>query len=245
MPQSWSKYRCTPRGDRSWVLCVWVAAVAFAGIGIGCSNQSESLIPFEPMNADIGLGEGVEIDTLMPTKAEARRERQAYTGPSPSVVGVARSNWQATTIGVPISGVNHHPHYTDDKPRFAKETARARGEYPTQATVLETGTSESVGSLALEGVAAPARAAWDIIRFPVRVWRPGQRPWSETQSPMRSESYARRAVIASQYPGRQSSLRPTVTGTPVPGGAKGTETVPVQSSPPPPNRPGSPARFKE
>jgi hypothetical protein len=199
---------------------------------------------FDALNDTTGPGGNVELDTLNPTKADAYRERNPYQGPTPSVVSIDRSNWQETRFVVPVSGVNHHPHYTDEKPRFARQTARARGEYPTQATVLEMGNhkfTDQGGSLALEGVAAPIRAMWDILKFPVVATRRGNRPFSVVQSPIASDAYARGPAHRSQWAGQQAQLKKSITGTPVPGAKPTTPADPQGPLAPPPPETATPS----
>jgi len=178
-------------------------ASAVSGMLCGCASINPELGPASPN------GPSVSIDTLSPTataKAKDRSPAQPALGESsPSVVAVTRENWRPTQFVVPVSGVQHHPIYTDDKPHFARQTARARGEHPTQVSSLEVTTQESGGSLALEGLAAPVRAAWDILRMPVEVFvRP---PWSVQQSPIDKQPFQRGPAMARKEP---------ITGSPVP-----------------------------
>ncbi|MGE3109190.1 MAG: hypothetical protein AB7O77_12690 [Phycisphaerales bacterium] len=242
-------FRFTSPGARIRTL-IWIPVAALAAISmVGCAATNGLTQGFEPLNSENGPGGGVVLDTLDPSAAP----RHDYAGPTPSVVGVERDNWQPTTILVPGSTVYHHTIYTDDKPRFATDTARARGQYPTQSTALDAGTSEPRGALALEGLAAPIRAMSDIVRFPFRaVFNKNQRPLSVHRSPIPSEPFARAPEIASQYDGKQSALKPTITGSPVPGTKKpvnlqsGGASSPDQGTPPPipPARPGSPESFQ-
>jgi len=178
--------------------------ILISGLLGGCTGKSEV---FTPLNDDTGpsgmTGAQVKLDTLNPTSAAVERERNPYTGPSPSVISLSRDNWQETNFDVPVSGVRHHPHYTDDKPRFARQTARARGEYPGRTSSLETWSDQSSRSQALEGLAAPIRAGWDIIRFPVWAFR--KAPWSVMESPR--EAYQRGPLKWKHEP---------ITGTPLP-----------------------------
>lgn len=171
----------------------------------GCTTINPERGPASPN------GPPVMLDTLNPTAAATVKVRglapaQPDSGvPAPSIVSVTRDNWRATPFAVPVSGVQHHPIYTDDKPRFARETARARGEYPTQISSLEVTTQDSNGSLALEGLAAPVRAGWDILRMPV--WACWDFPWSVQQSPIDKQPYQRGPLLARKEP---------ITGSPVP-----------------------------
>lgn len=174
-----------------------------AALLCGCTSINSETGPSSPG------GPAVSLDTLTPTATAKARDRMpakpdAGAAAAPSVVSVTRENWKATPFDVPVSGVQHHPIYTDDKPRFARETARARGEYPTQLTVLDVTTQSSGGSLALEGLAAPVRAAWDVVRMPVLAVR--NAPWSVQQSPIDKQAYQRGPLTAKKTP---------VTGTPV------------------------------
>ena len=68
-----------------------------------------------------------------------------YDGPvltevaEPSVIGLDRSHWTPRTVLVPNDGVQTYPHLTRLAPRFDESTARARAEFPTELSSLETG----------------------------------------------------------------------------------------------------------
>jgi len=207
----------------------------------GCAN---SPLRARDLNGDTGPGAGIHLDTLEPTAA-AEIDAKPYSGPSPSVVSVTRENWQTTSILVPVTGVYSHPNYTDDKPRFARRAARSRGEYPTQVTALEGGETSNHGGQMLEGFAAPVRAAWDIVRFPVWVFR--KPPWAVVQSPLASQPFQRRPLESRNMPLTGSPVRadepaaPSTPGTtvspastPLPAVEPGPSSDPSPRLPPPP-----------
>jgi hypothetical protein len=181
---------------------VFASAIVVALSGC-CTSINSELGPSSPN------GPQVVIDTLAPTtmaKARDRAPAKSEPGvPAPSVISVSRENWKETPFAVPVSGVQHHPIYTDDKPHFARDTARSRGEYPTQLTALEVSTQKGNGDMAWEALAAPVRAGWDIVRMPVWAFR--KAPWSVQQSPIDKQPYARGPVLTRKEP---------ITGSPIP-----------------------------
>jgi hypothetical protein len=119
----------------------------------GCQGQNLSPQP----------GPHIELDTLRPTADFYARVDKPLENSGSSLAGMSRDNWNATTFSVPISGVEHKPTSTTDKPHIADTSARQRGEYPTQRSVTEGQDTSSSGDQAAEAALGPVRAAWDII----------------------------------------------------------------------------------
>ena len=128
------------------------SAVLFAALLAGCQG----------LNLDPQPGPHVAMDTLRPTADFYERVDKPLVQSGASLAGLRRDNWTDTTFYVPVSGVEHQPIYTTDKPRRTDSTARQRGEYPTQASAAETAGSDSLGDQAVEGLLAPVRAGWDV-----------------------------------------------------------------------------------
>ncbi len=144
----------------------------------GCQGQNLSPQP----------GPHVELDTLRPTADFYARVDKPLENSGASLAGMSRDNWNATTFSVPISGVEHKPTYTTDKPQITDSTARHRGEYPTQKTAVEGTDTSSAGDQAAEAALGPVRAAWDILwMVPKMVATPPDRKVSSPR-----EGYERR-----------------------------------------------------
>lgn len=131
-------------------------AITIAGAGAlltGCQGLNRSPQP----------GPHVLMDTLRPTADFYERVDKPLEHSGASLAGLSRDNWADTTFYVPVSGIEHKPTYTTDKPRRTDSTARQRGEYPSQRTVVEGSTEDSSGDQAVEALLAPVRAGFDIV----------------------------------------------------------------------------------
>lgn len=99
--------------------------------------------------------------------------------PAPTLTGVDRSNWKARVVLVPVDGTVHGPVHHRSV-RFAHETARQQGLYPTPSTALELGGGTG-GAQAAEAALEPFSAFAQFLTMPLRlVVHP---PAKATQSP--------------------------------------------------------------
>jgi hypothetical protein len=138
------------------------ALLAFAGAGAlaGCSNP----VGHQALNTADDLGPYVPLDGLQGAPARAA-EMEGGTNAESTLLTMDRSNWVSTTVYVPISGVEHQPHYTGLYPLLSTETARQRGEFPTADNSMETTTDHSTQRQFGDGIAAPVYGALDILLF--------------------------------------------------------------------------------
>jgi hypothetical protein len=81
----------------------------------------------------------------------------------PSITSIGREDWEPVTITVWTDGVQHNDHLTDGGPHYTRAAARQRAESPTVDSSHELGLGG--GAQAVEGLAAPFRAAWDVVMF--------------------------------------------------------------------------------
>ncbi len=110
----------------------------------------------------------------------------ALTSESPSVTQISRSEWEPTTILVPVDGTAHYPTYVRVF-STVEATRRQRGEYPTELSALDLdGGSESKQQW--EAVTQPFRAIGNaLLILPRMIFY--RRPWETLQSPR--EAYER------------------------------------------------------
>jgi hypothetical protein len=108
-------------------------------------------------------GPHIALDTLRPTADFYERVDKPLVQSNASIAGLSRDNWAPVAFSVPVSGVEHKPIYTDDKPQRTDSTARQRGEFPTQASAAQNSDDASLGDQAAEAALAPVRAGWDIL----------------------------------------------------------------------------------
>ena len=132
-------------------------------------------------NRGLRIGGEVELASLDPAAPEV-----GPVSSEPSLMGVARDNWQPRVVTVPVDQVWHTAVY-GVSPAFTGETARQRGEHPTEATVLEMAGDASRGRRMLEGLAAPLYGLADVVLLPVRMVHTP--PWALVSSPR--EAYER------------------------------------------------------
>jgi hypothetical protein len=137
------------------------AAIVLSACALsGCSNPPG----YRSLNMGDDLGPYVPLDSIQVTPVPyAGYEIPARS--EPTLLDIDRSNWSATTMYVPISGVEHQPHYTGLYPHLATETHHQRGEFPTDINCLETTTDHSTQRQFGEVLEAPFFAAADIIMF--------------------------------------------------------------------------------
>lgn len=111
----------------------------------------------------------------------------ASDGSAPSLNGsLDRSHWATTSVRIERRQVEVQPHYASvvrygrgNATTPSTTPARNAGLWPTPSTALETSTDG--GTLALEGLAAPFHAAFDLVAMPVRMIL--QPPASTVRSP--------------------------------------------------------------
>ena len=133
------------------VFGIGAAAVALL-VGAGCTTiENERLVlgpddgPTTQRPAAIWPDQGIEPAT------------------APSVTGASRDAWGEVTIISVNDGVQHQENFTRVWPTFANDTARARGEFPTPTSSVETG--DSTGGQIAEGFAWPLAIGSDIVMF--------------------------------------------------------------------------------
>lgn len=80
---------------------------------------------------------------------------------SASTTTVSRDHWSEVTIVAVNDGVEHQENFTRYWPVIDQSTARARGEYPTVESSVETGGDP--GAQVLEGFAWPVAIGADIV----------------------------------------------------------------------------------
>lgn len=102
---------------------------------------------------------------------------------SPSLQGLDRSGWAKTVVRVERRQTEAQPFYTTER-HYDHSTGRDTGEWPNPTSSLEV--SGDRGAAALEGVAAPFNAAWDLIAMPVRMFI--SPPWSTIRVPQQPPS---------------------------------------------------------
>lgn len=100
-----------------------------------------------------------------------------------SLQGLDRSGWTKTVVRVERRQTEAQPFYTTER-HYDHSTARERGEWPNPTSALEV--SGDSGAAALEGVAAPFNAAWDLVAMPVRMFITP--PWSTVRVPQQPPS---------------------------------------------------------
>lgn len=167
-----------------WPVCS--LALTFAAAISGCAG---------PLNNELIVGDPLTPSrqfappTIMPgsnTPARPESGDDLEQPASPSIAGLDRSHWPETRVVVPNDPPMHQPRYTDNW-HFNRTNARARGDYPTARSALDSSTSAGADQQIKEAVAAPFVAGLDIAAMPVRMI--AARPWQRTRTG--SEPYAR------------------------------------------------------
>ncbi|HVZ94712.1 MAG TPA: hypothetical protein VG797_09400 [Phycisphaerales bacterium] len=82
---------------------------------------------------------------------------------SPSLTTIDRSDWEPTHFLVPVEVVEHHPHYTELEPRYARATPRQRDEFPTTDSAFDLGADP--GAQVWEMLSGPFWGAFDVVAF--------------------------------------------------------------------------------
>jgi hypothetical protein len=100
---------------------------------------------------------------------------------TPSVDGLDRRNWPATSVAVPRGQVEVQPSYSENL-NLASGTARDSRAYPTTATALD-GRSDGVSLLAEAGAQPFWSAGWVMVGGPIRM-AIGEPPWAVQRNPM-------------------------------------------------------------
>lgn len=213
--------------------------VLMAGMGMAVGCQGLNLSP-QP-------GPHVELDTLRPTADFYARVDQPLLQSGSSLAGLSRENWKETTFYVPVSGVEHKPVYTMYLPKLTDSTARQRGEYPSQATVVEGTDMDSTLAQALEGVLAPVRAGWEMgwilpkmivtppdstVSSPRDGYQRGPHHSLETSGGLRDMGLG---VTLNPLPGHVAPAPTTPAGEPMPAAEPGVTSSPVVPPPKPPS----------
>lgn len=203
----------------------FAGGVALAGLLGGCTG----------LNLNPQPGPHAELDTLQPTADFYTRVDKPLDQSGSSLAGISRDNWHETTFYVPIKGVEHKPTYTNDLPKRTMSTARQRGEFPAQSTVVEGTDFDSTGAQAEEAALGPFRAAWDVIwLLPKMIVTPPDRTVS---SPRDGYERGPHTSLATNGGLKDSGLG--VTLQPLPVQAPPAATTPAGEPLPPAPEPGA------
>jgi hypothetical protein len=152
-----------------------------------------------------GLNQGDGLDGVTLPDLTGRMPGPEPTGEPQAPTMVDRAAWtDTTTILVVQRQVEVQPTYVSEY-LYGTPPARSTGAWPTTTTALETDTNG--GARALEGVAAPAWAAWDILVAPVRVIL--QPPGTTLRAPAQPPTLERPALLPGTTP-----AAPAGSGTP-------------------------------
>ena len=150
-----------------------VAGLLVGGAGlalapIGCTGNLNT--------TDAPLGES--LPDLAGTMPSTVGNAIPADDPAPVAQRIDRSTWDRTVVVVERRQVEVQP-WGVTNAQFDRSTARERGEYPTTTSVLE-GPGDP-GDAALEGLAAPFVASWDLVASPVRIFI--LPPWATVRVP--------------------------------------------------------------
>lgn len=146
--------------ERAIVLCL--APMALGACFGGCVSD---------LNNRNVLGSNVAIDG---------GPGAGVTASGANLHGLDRSNWDGTTIRVPVDGTAHRATYAGRR-LYDNTLARQKGLYPTAESALELEGSWGLG--AAEVAAQPGWAMLDVALLPVRIGM--DPPWERRQSPAR------------------------------------------------------------
>lgn len=142
---------------RTHTLCGMSGATLAILVGAGCATvENERLV----------LGPDDGPTTQRPAAIWPSGPIEPAT--APSVTGASRDEWAQVTIISVNDGVQHQEPFTRVWPTFASDTARARGEFPTPTTSVETG--DSTGGQIAEGFAWPLAIGADIVMLIPRLF---------------------------------------------------------------------------
>lgn len=240
-----------------------------------------------PLNTESCIGVGMRSDSLsgvfcpaaitessireVPEEAAAtvnQRLAPVYAGggvvpaadAKPSIVSLDRGNWGATDMRAYNDLSAHQPRYT--KNVLLNDTARrTRGEYPTAASAVDTGTGAGMDRQIQEAFVAPVAAAADVVLLVPRMVV-AARPWQTTRTGL--EPYERQprmqtivpapltfvndepvrtvapAIVAPESTPGGVQVQPTGTGSPAQPAP--SSTVPPTATPPGPESSRPPER---
>jgi len=143
-----------------------VAALLLTGCASSLElNRRDDLLGSEPL-PDLAATPPAALATARDDEPSLRRDT------------LDRSSWETTTVTVATGQVERQSGYVSPW-RTDGSTARARGEAPSEATVLEA--AGEPGSLAFEGLVQPLQPATDLVVSPARVVM--QPPWTVVRGP--------------------------------------------------------------
>jgi hypothetical protein len=129
----------------------FVALAAGAGLlGGGCGQLNNGLVVGDrseaPEIAALPMPEGAGggsflLSTLDPTDGvfdatDPGAPAWDASAPPPSVVGVARGNWEPTRFDVPVDGTEHWAMHRTDPDRTDETGGQRNEEFPTEFTVI-------------------------------------------------------------------------------------------------------------
>ena len=174
----------------------------------------------------------------------------------PSVVSLERGNWGATQVTAPNDLSAHQPRYSQNL--LLNDTLRrTRGEYPTAASALDTGTSAGMDRQIQEALVAPLAAAADVVLFvpravvqarPDRPTRTGLEPY-QRQPRVQTIVPPPLVIVAGEMAGPRGPMTPmvpapgvpSIPGSPVspPAGQQVSPTPTAPANTPPLNVPPS------
>jgi hypothetical protein len=136
--------------------------VATTALLVGCTGHLNRSDTLTIAGAEQPLP---DLEGRMPGELPANEGPSLTSGRDGSPASHDRSHWERTTVAVAPRQVEVQPHFVD-RVAYDRGTGRARGDAPTRETALELGGDG--GAQALEALAAPFRAAADLVFAPVR-----------------------------------------------------------------------------
>ncbi len=148
----------------------------------------------------------VYLDSIRPDI----RPETAVIDDRPSLWSLTRENWEPMVFAVPPDGVASRRTYAHER-FLTRETARQRGDYPTQLTATELG-GDTRGVQAIEGVMNPFIALVDMIVLPARMI--AESPYREVYA--YPESYWRAAATTLRSPVADVYMGPPAPAPPPP-----------------------------
>lgn len=158
-----------------------------------------------------------------------------------SVLTLDRTNWEDSVVAVPNDLTAHQPRFTNNI-LVPENTRRARGQFPSAQSALDTGTSQGNDLQAQEALFAPFAAAGDVVLFiprfvaesrPYRPTRTGTTPYQRApvQNTVVLPPVTPVGPARSPLPGPQSPPAPTPEDARVP--ANEADPLPVSPEPAP------------
>lgn len=135
----------------------------------------------------------------------------------PSITSVDRAEWQPVSAVIPVDQTAHRALYTRLQPRYARATARQRGEYPTPESAFDLGGD--AGQQAWEALAGPARAGVDVaLLLPRMAITAGD---TASGTPASPDSAYQRRPSDSPTSADAATTTPQAEANPVPNAAEG------------------------